>query len=336
MKATRQSVNRAVDQPSANLRFYLFHGPDEGQSRGLAQRLLAALGASKLVLSAGSVKSDPAILVDQSAAMSLFGGVQLIWIEPAGEEIVEGVQSLLAADAVQNPAIAIAGALRKTSNLLKLAEVSPRALTFAAYLPDGADAERMVSDLGRSAGLKISGSVARRIAEAAGNDQALVAQELQKFALYLDASPQSPKELEQDAIDAVGLDLSEGDLSRLADLALLGRVDALAGELARLPALDAIPTVRSLQRRLAMLMPVRARIERGESPDAVMTSMGKSLFWKDKPVVERIVTSWDAEGLERVAERAGQLERALMFTKVPGEAAVGQELLAIALQARRR
>ena len=33
---------------------------------------------------------------------------------------------------------------------------------------------------------------------------------------------------------------------------------------------------------LLMLAPVRARIERGETADAVMTSMGKALFWKDK------------------------------------------------------
>ena len=105
--------------------------------------------------------------------------------------------------------------------------------------------------LGRSFGLKISHAVADRIAGACGNDQALVAQELQKLALYLDASPHSPKELDHDAVDAVGADTAEGDVMRLADLALGGQMDALADELARLPAggSEAIPVVRSLQRR---------------------------------------------------------------------------------------
>ena len=81
----------------------------------------------------------------------------------------------------------------------------------------------MVVDLGRRVGLKIAPPVAARIADACGNDQAIVAQELEKLALYLDASPHSPKELDHDAIDAVGADTGEGDFLRLADLALARR-----------------------------------------------------------------------------------------------------------------
>ena len=50
-------------------------------------------------------------------------------------------------------------------------------------------------------------------------------QELEKLALYIDASPQSPKELDHDAIDAVGADNAEGDFLRLADLALSGDIE---------------------------------------------------------------------------------------------------------------
>jgi DNA polymerase III subunit delta len=338
VKASKSSIGRAVDQPDARLRFYLFHGPDEAQSRALAQRLLASLGASKFQVAAGAVKSDPALLADEAAAMSLFGGARAIWIEPAGDDIAAGVEALLEAGASQSPVIAIAGALRKTAALLKLAESSPLALAFVAYLPEGQDAQRMVIDLGRSFGLKVSPGVAVRIAAAAANDQALASQELQKLALYLDASPHTPKELDDDAIDDVGTDPSEGNVMRLADLALGGDMDGLADELGRLPSggSEAIPVIRSLQRRLLMLAPARARIERGESLDAVMTSFGKSLFWKDKAMFAKMLGQWDAERLARVAERTGQLERSLMFTAAPAQEALGEELIAIALQARRR
>jgi DNA polymerase-3 subunit delta len=338
MKASKQSVGRAVDQPDERTRFYLFHGPDEAQSRALGARLLEALGASKFVIAAGAVKSDPASLVDEAGAMSLFGGKRAIWIEPAADEITAAVEALLEAVAGESPVIAIAGALRKTSALLKLAEAAPQALAFAAYVPEGQDAARMVIDLGRRFGLKVGSSVASRLAGACGNDQAIAAQELQKLALYIDASPHSPKELEHEAIDAVGADTAEGDFQRLADLALGGDVGELADELARLPAggSEAIPVVRSLQRRLLMLAPARARIERRESPDAVMTSLGRSLFWKDKPAVSKMLSQWDAERLARVAQRAGALERALMFSPAPEHQSLGEELLAIAREARRR
>jgi DNA polymerase III subunit delta len=329
---------RTVDRPNPQVRFYLFHGPDEAQSRGLGQKLVEALGASKFMLGAGAVKSDPASLADEAGAMSLFGGVRVIWIEPAGDDIAAGVEALLESSGAESPVVAIAGALRKMSALLKLAEASPFALAFAAYMPQGQDAERMVIDVGRRFGLKISSPIASRLADQCGNDQAIVAQELQKFALYIDASLHAPKELDHEAIDAVGADTAEADFARLADLALGGELGDLADELSRLPSggSEAIPVVRSLQRRLLMLAPARARMERGESADAVMTSLVKLLFWRDKPLVAKMLSQWSAGRLARIAERAGMLERALMFSPAPQQDALGEELLTIARESRRR
>jgi DNA polymerase-3 subunit delta len=337
MKASKGNIGRAVDQPGAQIRFYLFHGPDEAQSRALGERLLQSLGASRFVINAGAIKSDPAALADEAGAISMFGDKRLLWIEPAGDEIAAGVEALLQASAAESPAVAIAGGLRKTSAVLKLAEASDEAVAFASYAPEGADAERMVIDVGRRFGLKIGSQLAAMIAESCGNDQAIVSQELQKFALYADASPQSPKELSPDAVEAVGAELTEGNVPRLADLALAGEMQELADELARLPhSAEGIPVIRALQRRLGMLAPARARIERGDRPDAVMASLGKSLFWKDKALVEKLLRLWDAKGLATVAERAGRLERDLMLSPVPDEEALGEELLSIARAARGR
>lgn len=336
MKASKASVGRSVDQPSPAVRFYLFHGQDESQSRGLAARLLEALGATKFVIASGSVKSDPASLVDEAGAISMFGDKRLIWIEPATKDIEDGVAALLEAPAIESPVAAIAGSLTKTSALLKMAEASPHALAFQAWALEGQDAERMVIDVGRRFGLKISPPVAQRLADGNGNDQAIVAQELQKLALYIGASPSTPKELEHAAIDDVGADSAEGDFLRLADLAMSGEIDELSEELTKLPAggSEAIPVVRSLQRRLLMLAPARARVDRGERVDAVMTSLGRAVFWKDKAKVQRMLQRWNSENLATIAQRAGDLERSLMFTAAPDREALGEELLAIARKAR--
>ena len=338
MKANKASVERIVDRPDPATRFYLFYGPDESQSRALGSRLLAALDASKLAVNSAAVKSDPGLLANEASAMSLFGEQRAVWVEPAGDDLADGVETLLQAVATEMPVIAIGGALRKSSALLKLAEASPLALAYAAYLPEGQDAERMVIELGRTLGLKISRPVAARIADSSGGDQAIASQELQKFALYMDASPHTPRELEHDAVDAVGADTSEGDFLKLADLALRGEIECLAEEIARLPASgsEAIPVIRSLQRRLLMLAPIRARVERGEPLGDVMASAGKSLFWKDKPMIEAMLRKWNAQALAKAAERAGALERELMFTGAPERDALGEELVAIARKAGRR
>jgi DNA polymerase-3 subunit delta len=336
VKATKSSIGRSVDQPDPKIRFYLFLGPDEAQSRALAARLLESLAAVKFVVAGGAAKANPASVADEASALSLFGERRLIWIEPAGNEIVEAIETLLSAPSVESPVVAIAGALPKSSALLKLAEGSPNALAFTAYAAEGDEAARVVADLGRRVGLKISLPLAARIAESCGNDRAIAAQELEKLAIFSGASPHSPKELEADALDAVGAASGEGDFLRLADLALLGDIAGLAELVARLPAAgsESIPTVRSLQRRLLMLAPARARVERGERLDAVMASLGKTLFWKDKSAVEEMLRKWTSADLATIADRAGTLERALMFSNVPQREALGEELLAIARRAR--
>ena len=42
----------------------------------------------------------------------------------------------------------------------------------------------------------------------------------------------------------------------------------------------------------------------GERVQAVMTSMGKSLFWKDKALFGKLLTTWDAKGLATVVQTA--------------------------------
>jgi DNA polymerase-3 subunit delta len=119
---------------------------------------------------------------------------------------------------------------------------------------------------------------------------------------------------------------------------LLGEVAELADAVTRLSAggTEAIPAVRSLQRRLLFLAPARARVERGERLDAVMTSFGRALFWKDKSSVERMLQRWTAAELATIAQRAGALERALIFSEAPERESLGEELLAIARKARSR
>ena len=339
MKVARGGIGRALDQPDRTIRLFLFYGRDEGQSRSLGERLLKALGATRAVASASAIRSDPALLADEAGAMSLFGEPRAIWVEPAGDEIADGVDALLSAAGSESPVILIAGALRKTSALLKLADAHRLALTHQSFIPEGQDAERMVIDVGRGHGLRIAAAVAARVADACGNDQAIVGQELAKLALYLGASPEAPKELDHDAVDAVGADLPEGDFLRLADLALSGKLGDVGEELARLSpgGSEAIPIVRALQRRLLTVAPMRARVEAGESPGAVMASLGKSLFWKDKELIGTLLAAWDARGLATISERAGKLERQLMRGDSPPPAeAIGEELTAIARRAARR
>ena len=337
MKAAKATLGRALDHPNPDIRFYLFYGPDESQSRALGERLLKGLEAEKVAVPPQTAKSDPAILADEAGAIGLFGGKRAIWVEPAGDEITDAVGALLEAPAGESPVIAIAGALRKTSALVKLAEAHRQALAHISYELDQRDAEKVVEEIARAEGLRLGPGVAARIAAAAGNDRGVIAQELAKIALYVGATPESPAEVGRDVVDEVGA-ASEGDWTRLADLALAGDIAGLAEELKHLAAgAEAITVVRALQRRLLMLAPIRSRVEAGQRPHDAVTSAGKSVFWKEKDLVARLIATWDSEALARVLERSGELERRLMRSDSPPPAdALEEELIAIARSARRK
>lgn len=337
MKPAKGSLGQALDRPDPAIRFYLFHGPDESQSRALADRLLKGLAADKFVVPAQAAKADSALLASEAAAMALFGGRRAIWVEPAGEEIVEAVAALLEAPAAESPVIAIAGNLRKTGALLKLAEAHGSALAQISYEPSDKDAIAIVRDLARGEGLRIGPEVAARVAVAAGNDRGIIAQELAKIALYVGASPEKPAEADRDALDAIGTG-GEGDSARLGDLALAGDLKALGLELDHCAGeSEPITVLRALQRRLLMLSPIQAAVDLGIRPHDAVTSAGKSVFWKEKDLVIDIVSRWDSKTLARVLERSGELERRLMRPDPPPPfPALAEELVAIARSAARR
>lgn len=332
MKASKGGLADALDRPDPAIRLFLFHGPDEAGSRAFADRLLKGLGAEKFAMLGQAIKGDPASLADEAGAISLFGGKRAVWVEPAGDEISQAVEALLEAPAGESPVIAIAGSLRKTSSLLKLAEGHPAALAHISYVPEGRDMERLIIDLGRKAGLRVAPDLAQRIAGASAGNQAIAAQELEKFALFTGAGPDNPRDLDFATVDLLGADSAEADLMRLGDLALSGRLNELLEELARLPhgGSEAIPILRALQRRLLMLAPLRARIEQGASLDGVMTSMGKALFWKDKPLMQRLLSSWPSERLAEAASRVSALERQIMLRPLADDAALGESLVTLA------
>jgi DNA polymerase-3 subunit delta len=339
MKATRVQVERALDAARSDVRLFLLYGPDEAASRDLASRLGKALGpeAERVDLSGAGLKADPARLADEAASISLFRGPRYIRVEPAGDEALPAVEALLELPTAGNPVALVAGALRKDSKLVKLALAHPAVLALASYAPEGADADRLVSSMARELGLQVRPDTARRIANALNGDRALIARELEKLALYVDAAPDRPRELQEEALDALGADAEEGDLSRLVDAVLSGRSADADSELGRLSSegVDAIPMLRAILRRLLLLAEMRGQVADGNGVEAVMGSAGKAIFWKDKQAVSSQLARWRPEAIETAMQRVLAAERAVKRSGGAGLVAASEELLAIARAAAR-
>jgi DNA polymerase-3 subunit delta len=336
--AKRPEMERALKRPGET-RFFLLYGPDEAGSRSLMKLLAAAMGegAERIDLSGADLKADPARLADEAAAISMFGDKRWILVEQAGEEIVPAVEALIAAPAAGNPVLILAGALRGTSRLVKLAQGEKAALACASYLPEARDHARIIDEAARPLGLEVRGDVAARIAEGCGGNRALIALELEKYALYLDAGPGAPELLDHDTLDALGAEADEGDLSRLVDSVLGGDAAALESEISRLRAegRDGIGLTRAMLRRLVMLARFRVEVDRGKRPRDAMASAGKQLFWKDKDAIERVLGRWPGDLIAKAIARLIESEKQVMTSGGPGPIAAEAELFAICRQAAR-
>ena len=336
MKASEAQAKAALDRPAPDLRLYLLHGPDEAGATALAQRLGKAMGdaAERVDLDAATLKSDPARLADEAASLSLFGDRRWIRATGVGEESLAAIEALLAAERAGNPAVLIAPGVKTTGGLVKLAIASKAALAVACYVPTERDAGAIVGELAREQGLRLQGRVAAQIAHAAGYDRTIMAREIEKLALYLDAAPDRPQTLDDAALAAVGADLGEGETTRLVAVTLSGDTASLGDELARAGEAGTSPIVwlRALARRLASLAAMRVEVDAGDSPDAVMKK--HRVFFREEAATKALLARWSAPALAAAHDRVKRVERATMAPGNAGGVLADHEAVALA-QARR-
>ncbi|EQB06086.1 DNA polymerase III subunit delta [Sphingobium quisquiliarum P25] len=339
MKANRGQIEKALDAPPPDIRLFLLHGPDEAGSAALGKRLERAMGdqAERVDLDGQTLRDDPARLTDEAASFSMFGDRRWIRVNGMGDESLPAVTALLQAEAAGNPVIAIAGALKGTSKLLKLATDSPMAMAFASYQPDAREAEQIAAAMVREGGLRLAPDLARRIVDLANGDRALMAGEIEKLILYLDAAPEHPREATAEALDALSADNPDSDAAPLVNAVLGGDLRAMHRELGRLTetgtAMAAV--LRPLLTRAMLIAGIRMSFDDSGRLEAAVEGAGKQVFWKDKPVVTRQVRLWNAQGIARVIHRLAQAERASRSGRGIGDLLVRHELLAIARQAAR-
>ena len=333
----RPQMERALDTPDPAVRMFLLYGPDEAGSRDLAGRLGKAMaGAERIDLSGPGLKADPARLSDEAMAMSLFGDRRYIRVEPAGDDAMPAIEALMEAPAAGNPVVVVAGALRKDSRLVKLATARLDVMACISYPPEGAEADRIAMAMAQAHGVRMTPDIAQRLAAASGGDRALLAREIEKFALYLDAAPDRPAELDAAAFEALSADTEAGDVGALVNATFDGDLAALDAALTRMDAAaDAILILRALVRRVLLLSSLRAEVANGNSLERAMAGAGKAVFFKERGIVERQVRRWDPRALARAAERLAAAERDAKSARSAGAAGLGELLVAIGRQARR-
>lgn len=338
MKANASQIRTQLDAPRGDVRLFLLHGPDEAGAAELAGRLARALGpeVERIDIDSKMLRDSSGRLADEAASLSLFGGARYVRIANAEESMVEAFTLLLNAEQAGNPVVAIGPNLKSSGKLVKLAIAAPNAMAHACYVPEGQDAVRLAQAVAREHGLRLIGDTAQRIATATAGDRSILAREIEKLALFLDAAPERPRDADGRALDAIGADLGDSELFHAIEAVVEGRLADVGTTLSRLGESggSAIPLLRQLVRRLMTLAELRADMDAGATSDEVIEK--HRIFFREKASTARALRRWTSPQLSRAIERARQAERAIMSSGTAGEVLADAECTAIARAAARQ
>nr|WP_246586987.1 DNA polymerase III subunit delta [Stakelama flava] len=300
---------------------YLFHGPDEAGAHGYAARLAAAMGdgLERVDIEPAALRSEPGRLIDEAAALSLFGDRRLIRISAAGEECFEAVKLLTsAAQPMANPVVIIAPGLKGSGRTVKLAVTASNAISLACYVPEGAEAARLAATMARDTGVRLTGDAPGRLWELCGGDRAVLAREIEKLALFLDAASDRPREADIAALEAIAADREEAQLFETIALIVDGDSAAVGDALRTLDdGPGPVPLLRQLAKKLVTLAALRAEVDGGATIADVIER--HRIFFKEKPATSRALRRWDSARLVQAIDRVRQSERQMMSSDSAGD-----------------
>jgi DNA polymerase-3 subunit delta len=335
MKIAAGQIAAAVDRPAAGVRLYLFYGPDESAAMDYAARLGRAVGhdSERIDLDGAALKARPGVLADEAASMSLFGEPRWIRVTAVAEDSLVAIEGLLAAAVAGNPVVAIGPGLKGTGKLVKTVTAASSAVVHGCYVPEGPQAVHNASAIARGHGLRLMNDVAEAIVDAAGGDRAIIAREIEKLALYLDAAPDRPREAEMSALDAIGANLTDSGMFGAIEAMIDGRPDVHGTELATVDPNATIPLLRQIAKRLIALADMREEVDAGVAPDALVER--RRVFFKERAGTVRALRRWSSPQLSGALNRVRRAERALLSSGTAGAVVADAECLAVARAAAR-
>ena len=330
---------------ASDCRIFFFCGQDEAGASAAAGELIAMLpdAGERVELSGADLRSDPAKLGDEARSVSLFGDKRHIWARVSGDEAHDALKTLIdtgdmgAGEAC--PVIVIATAATDKSRTAKLLEKRKDALVAMFYPPDVNSVTKAVRSMGDAAGLRFDQAVAERIARAANLDVRLAQSEVTKLALYLDATPQSPRPASLEDLDAIGAASEEDGFASLVNAVLGGQANRVGPEIARMKqiGLNPVGTLLAFERRAAQLARISAALGSRRYQDLDKGQKARlGIFWKEERDIAEQVQRWRGPKLDRLTHGLTKLHRDLLRNSQASELLLSQGLTSIAQLATRR
>ena len=354
MKATNKDFARGLPRGAQEATMFFFCGPDEAGASAAAQKVIAALpdAGERVELTGAELKRDPALLGDEARSASLFGDARHILVRASGDEAHDALKTLIetgdAGSGDAAPVIVVATSATDKSRTAKLLEKRKDALVAMFYQPDLSAIAGSVRAMADSAGLRLGGDLAERIARGANLDIRLASSELDKLALYCGADPQSPQSASLEDYAQIGAQTEEDGFQPIVNAVLGGEVRALSRELHRMRELGINPVglLLAIERRAAQLAMIAGKLgARGKFDELGKGEKAQlGIFWREEGNIRQQMACWNTPAkrgspetkLDRLVPRLIALHRKLLANSQAAHLLLAQELAEITRFAARR
>lgn len=316
------------------------YGPDTG----LVQERIAALLSALLPtppdpfalteLSSERLRSDPALLRDELAALTFGGSSKIVLLRDAGDDIAPLCGELLEQWPGEGLLLLASANLAARSKLRRICESAPNAAALACYADEGEDLRRLVLSVLAEHDVRADNEALSYLTEHLGGDRALSRAELEKVALY--AGPGAQVGID-DAVACIGdsAALSQDDLIYAVAAGEYGKLET---NLARLwqENVASVAIIRAAQRHIHRLLRARAAFDNGGDAQSAMKKLQPPVFWKFRGAFSAQIKQWSVPRLATALDLLTEAELQAKTTGVPEHAACSRALMATAQMARRR
>lgn len=339
MKLSGRRIEPFLARPDAAVRAVLIYGPNAGLVRERAERLVRSViddpkDPFRLSdLTGAALKSDPARLGDEAAALSLSGGRRVVRVREAGDVQSGAFHHYFKQKQGDALVVVESGDLGPRSSLRRLFESADDAASLPCYGDEGPGLEELIRETLKRDGLTIEPAALAYLVDFLGNDRVLIRGELEKLAIYVGAGAKGGgREIGfADAVACVG-DSVALSLEEIGSAAAEGDSERLERALGRAfgEGVPPVTVLRAVTRYLGRLHLVSGRIAGGETEEGAIAGLRPPLFFKAKPAFQRQLKLWDLGRLAEALEILTRAEIECKTTGYPARSICGRALMRVA------
>ena len=340
-------VDAFIKNPDPKVRVVLIYGSDRGAVREHARSLSKHTRGDHddpmlaVSLDEDTLAKDPARLMDEAAAIPMFGGHKVIELDLSSDRHVSIIEAYLANPIDEALIIIEAASLKPSSKLRKLIEGSDIAVTLPCFEDTDRDIQRVAREYIEQQGLKIEAQALAHLGQCLGSDRGVTMRELERLVLYMGPNTKNGETagmIRLEDVEAVIGDNVALSLNNLVDAVALGKLNDADDEMIRweMGGHDMQRMLIGLRMHFQSLHQTLSVMQSGaDMKSALRASFKPPLHFKREPMVRQQLQSWSLRKVEAALSILHETERHCRTTGAPVSAIGANALLRLTRAAGR-